>query len=507
MKVDALIRPWALLCALVLVVASLLMSGTAAANHDTRTLNTTKERTNERLGDRHIITARLSSAADAVSGPIRIAIEISGPGDPGPTEGTGADGDTSGTPDRYCTVLVGDRECSVGYKGPAGHAPDSDTVRAWIDHDSSDAMVEADLTEGQDEDATPGTTAEPDVTDVSTVRWFTGLPNRAELTCTGGAAAVGDTQEVQCRLTNSSGNPLPVLAGWFIDGENLNGANDPDNDAGYPGTADYDNGCTTNAQGVCTIEVESESPGEEGTANVCFWVDEDGDSSFHATPLWDGGKCDEPETAPNHNTTDLVMLEWGPEARVVDLTTSRATVTSGQRFTLSGSVESPASDCAGKVQVMVQKAPGNSDDFATVRTPVTGTGGGFSSTLRSRVSASYRAVLEEVQGQCMGATSDSDRVEVKKKLTLESTRRAVRPGGTAKLRAKVLSCTPGVTDKVVLFKKVGRVFKKSGALRTNANCVATFSKRIRKRSVFKATSPQDADQLAGSSPRVTVRLK
>ncbi|MGH2700438.1 MAG: hypothetical protein ACRDJ2_01550 [Actinomycetota bacterium] len=498
MKIDALTKPWALLCALALVVASLAMSGTAAANHDTRTLSTSKDATNERVGDRHSFVARVSAPApDAIGGPIKIAVEISGPGDP-----TG-DGDTPESPDDGCTVAVGVRECTVGYDGLPGHAVGTDTVRAWIDHDQSNLTVEADLTEGQD----PGTTGEPDNTDVSTVRWFAGLPARAELTCDDGAAAVGDTISIQCRLGSSTSQPLNVQGGWLIDAENLDGANDPDNSAGYPGIADYGDGCTTGPTGVCTVSVPSEGSGQEGTADVCFWVDEDGDASFHSTPVWDGAKCDEPENATNHNTTHVSTLEWGPEARAVSLSASRTTVTSGDSFTLSGSVDSPASVCSNGVEVQLEKAPGNSDDFQTVRTPTTRTGGGFSTTLRSRVSATYRAVLTEDPGTCMGATSTDRRVLVKKKLTLAASRQAVERGRRVDLRAKVLSCTSGVSDRVVLRKKVGGVFKKVGALRTNANCVATFSKKINKRSVFKAYSPQDADQLAGSSRRVAVRLK
>ncbi|MGH2702111.1 MAG: hypothetical protein ACRDJ2_10105 [Actinomycetota bacterium] len=501
MKVDALTRPWALLCALVLVVATLSMSGTAAANHDTRTLRTTKDATNERVNDLHIFTARLSSDADLVSGDIEIDVEIAGPGDPA---GVG-EGDTPSSPDDGCTVVVGARECTVRYDGQKDHVPGTDTVRAWIDHDKSNAVAEADVNEGQDAAATPGDTPEPDVTDVSTVRWFTGLPGRAELTCDDGAAAVGGTISVQCRLTSNNSTPLSMPGGWLIDGENMDGANDPDNHDGYPGTADYKDGCTTGPTGVCTISVPPESPGEEGPAEVCFWVDEDGDDSFHSTPLWDGAKCDDPEGA-NNNTTDVVALEWGPEARAVNLTASRATVTSGQSFTLRGSVDSGAPACAEGVDVELQKA-GNSGSFRTVTTLNTGTDDRFSSTLTSKVNASYRAVLEQEPGQCMDATSSPARVEVKKKLTLGSKPKAVERGQKADLRAKVLSCTSGQNDRVVLFKKVGGVFKRSGALRTNANCVATFSKRITKRSVFKATSPKDADQLAGSSRSVTVRLK
>jgi hypothetical protein len=509
MKIDVLIRPWALLCALVLVVASLMMSGTAVANHDNRTLKLSPEQRNNVVNGSHKVTATLSATPDA--GPITIHFEVDGPGDPGPSgPGSGdadsvnaPDGNTPESPDRTCVVDVGATECEVRYRSSV---EGNDEIRGWIDHDET---VEADMEEGWDESLEPGDVPEKDNTDVIKTKWYAGLPRGANLTCAPDSPSrpQNENNTVTCTLKNKSGTGF---AGWLIDAENLAGANDPDKSKAFNGLADYDNICTTAEDGTCTADIPAEPRKEAGTATVCFWVDLDDDASYHMTPKRDGAQCDDPEPAPgedqgSHDTTAFAKVRWTSIIPSVTLTTSKTTTTSMERFRLSGSVESGTPGCeAGGASVEIyQKRLGSEVELA--KTITTDADGNYGAGFRRRFSADYHAKLA-VEG-CTAAESEAQRVNVKKKLTLEPNRKAVRKGRTVKLRAKVMSCTPDATDKVVLTKLVKGVYKKRDVARTNDNCVAVFRQRIKKRSVFKARSPKDEDQLAGFSRRVAVRLR
>jgi Ca2+-binding RTX toxin-like protein len=105
-----------------------------------------------------------------------------------------------------------------------------------------------------------------------------------------------------------------AVPGVKIDGENLNGANDPDNSAAA-GTADYNDACTTDATGTCTITVTA-SESQIGTSDFCFWADADSDTAFDpaGTPE-DGGQCGEAVSPDDTDQTDVVEKSW--EARAV----------------------------------------------------------------------------------------------------------------------------------------------------------------------------------------------
>ena len=386
-------------------------------------------------------------------------------------------------------------------------------IRGWIDHDGDPTTVEADLTEGRDEEAEPGTMDERDGTDVILTRWFEDLPGKANLTCTPGAEReLPDPVTVNCTLKSADAR----FEGWTLDAENLDGANDPDDSAAFDTTtnpgANYDDICTTGADGSCVAQIEPVD-GELGAARVCFWVDEDHDGSFHRTPKRDGAMCDDPEPGAGqlqgtHNTTAFATVEWvGSQAvRSVTLNASQSIVASGRPLTLSGSVDSDEADCAEGVVVEIQRKRGHTGVFKQWATVITGDVGSYTRDLEPKVSATYRAVLDETAG-CFSHESEGARVDVRKVLTLESSRKRVEPGRVVKLRARVLSCTKDVTDKVVLSKLVNGKFRKQATARTNDNCAASFRRRIKRRSIFRVHSPRDADQMFGASRRVTVRLK
>ena len=520
MKSARASRPRALIGVLALILSLVPFAGTAVANHVDRTLNLVPEKKNNRTnvhpnGDRHTIIGRLSSPADALSGPINIDFEIDGPSDPGPTgPGSGtpesvnaSDGNTPETPDRTCTVEVGMRECEVFYRGLT---VGTDEIRGWIDHDGMDSTVEADLGEGPDENAEPGDQPEPDGTDVVLTRWFEGLPPGPRLDCEPERATVfaGLAHTVTCTLENSKGLGF---GGWLIDGENLRGANDPD-DAGVEEpeniTADYDDICTTDASGHCQFDVAAVD-NEIGEAELCFWVDEDNDSSFHQTPPWDGSKCDEGVDAEEkNNTTDVISVAWVNRlsSRSVTLASSKRTVGFGRKVTLSGSVGSGNPACSSGVEVAIERdAAGDASGFERIGTVTTTTDGSYSFVEVAERSAGYRAVVEG-SPECEMDSSDLAQVDVRKRVHLKASRNPVPRGRLVKLRVEVLGCD-GRGDKVVLLKRIDGEMKNRGRKATNDNCRAVFKKKIMKKSAFQVRSPQNADYLAGTSRLLRVRVK
>jgi hypothetical protein len=97
---------------------------------------------------------------------VNVDFEITGIRDPD-------DGDSPSSPDMTCTVAQGAGGCSVY---PPSSGGGTQEIRGWIDFDSTDSTVEADTTEGYDEDAEPGEQPEPDATDVAVWMWTHGDP-------------------------------------------------------------------------------------------------------------------------------------------------------------------------------------------------------------------------------------------------------------------------------------------------------------------------------------------
>jgi hypothetical protein len=323
----------------VMSVGFVVIPGTALANHGSRALEVTPEVSTATIPDNVTLTAHLSQApATGAANDIEIDFEYSGPGD----------SYTPSTPDGTCTISNPATSCSppVLDKNTAGEF----LARAWIDHDKTNGDVggttEADGAEGRysglypydpttsptypfgdctpdDDDpacpeAPPGTpgNSEPDNTDVVSVVFNTGP---AALDCDPESELndEGEAESYICRVRDQFGNPV---GDTNIDGENNDGANDPDNknfvDTSND-TADYDDFCTTDADGNCQ-NATSIDGSETGAALLCFWVDDAGagDDLFdnmEGPHDVDGAECDNEESIgdpENDDTTDIVRKRW-----------------------------------------------------------------------------------------------------------------------------------------------------------------------------------------------------
>ncbi|MDQ3963906.1 MAG: hypothetical protein M3277_08365, partial [Actinomycetota bacterium] len=136
-------------------------------------LNCDPESVGVQRGSQHVITCVATSLSGSAAQGVNVDVEATGVNNP--------DGNTTFTsPDLTCTTGT-DGSCSVvhGTSGsiPGGRGTTNDagitTYRAWIDADGSNATSsgEVDATEGRDEAANRGTTAEPDHTDVVEANW------------------------------------------------------------------------------------------------------------------------------------------------------------------------------------------------------------------------------------------------------------------------------------------------------------------------------------------------
>ncbi|HEX7168515.1 MAG TPA: Ig-like domain-containing protein, partial [Acidimicrobiales bacterium] len=336
------------------------------------------------LSDPYIVPPRQSG--DDEKDPIQVYFAgeyVGGPLDPDL-------GYTPWTPDEQCLVEIDQNfasvttaTCTLRLTSPAAGTT---TAYFWVDENRGEpeTNVEADGSEGRysgpqdcveansdttngvcvDDASKPGAVAEPDITDVVEITFYaapanldcdpqvqTGLVDTA--TVRPAATAVFD-----CLVTSPRGEPVPNV---IIDGENYadgderqwdnTGANDPDQseapredspEAATPQTADYQDddadtatsGCTTNAEGRCTVTVPPVKA-QLGTAMICYWVDgiegatpdapdsDEPDTTFErpnnaANEETDGGHCDHEQVDERNpdglgnaaKRTDLVMVNW-----------------------------------------------------------------------------------------------------------------------------------------------------------------------------------------------------
>jgi hypothetical protein len=474
------------------------LAGVAHAQVLTK-LNAEKEDADKPVGDQHKVTANLEDEAGNPYSPptsANVDFEVDGPNDPN------NDGYSPGTPDETCTINSGATKCSRQY--PV-NVIGEDTVWVWVDLGADNNPTgEVDQGEGRDAKADPGDIPEPDLTDV---------------VLRSGFSPVADTLNCDEKRTAEDGNDVTVdcftdarQAGILIDGENLGGANDPDSPPGTD-TADYNDDCVTDANGACTVTI-AQSEGQIGTANVCFWIDEEDDSSYHPglEAQRDGSLCAAPSGvegvgAPeNNNITDVVTIGWGT-SRKVSLTVPTAAKKWNSKFTIRGSVTSSSQSCEQGVTVAVQRDElGGSVNYVGWRQDTTGSGGGYSLTATASSSANYRAVIAD-DNPCLGDLSGTKKLLVAKKVTRSVSDANVKRGKSVNITGLVKPCKGHRYDKASLWRKKGGRWRKVATDKTNGDCKAFFQRKIRKTSTYQVRSgKQDADHQAGKSAVVKIRV-
>ncbi|MGH2747916.1 MAG: Ig-like domain-containing protein, partial [Actinomycetota bacterium] len=359
--------------ALALPFAGISLAGhsTAENSHD---LQVTLEQDTNPTGSTHTLTATVTddtgtttTGAASVNTEVDFEVE-SGPAvrvncTPHPTDPQGAC--TGGTLNSDSDPSTPDMTCTTDASGTCNVFFTSDTVgtnlvRAWVDDNKiNDGTADLDATEGRDEATTPGGRTEPDDTDVVEKSWFAAAAANVRLDCDDDDTTdtetnpPGQSEVYTCFAFDSQGTTPTAddtgVAGLRIDAENLNGANDPDNNAtgGPTGTADFNDACTTGSDGRCTFTL-APAENETGTANVCFWIDEDVNNRFDINGAeFDGGECDAegptddeyPAVSPPANKTDVVQKTWAvPAPENLDAEPERDSNVKGSSHTVTATV-------------------------------------------------------------------------------------------------------------------------------------------------------------------------
>lgn len=260
-------------------------------------------------------------------------------------EATGAndpdDSDSPTTPDFSCTTANDDPltpledetgTCSFTHGTDGGTGTTSQTgvttYRVWIDADNNNGSVEADQAEGRDEKTNPGTTPEPDNTDVVEKTWVA-EPATLTMTPDSDSAPVGACNPYTITVRNADGGPVP---GAIIDVEqrharSTNSTNNDEPDVGFcvpssgpnpsdvdeskgdlnenpdnEGTAGGETERSTDSNGQVTIGIDvTPTKGSDGTGQVTI-------TAFYETTDNDDPDSGEPQdtstktwTAPNDN--------------------------------------------------------------------------------------------------------------------------------------------------------------------------------------------------------------
>jgi hypothetical protein len=265
----------AVLSAATSLVLAFLPVGTASAGHPAGScLALTVPAGNANVGTSRTLTATLRTGADCTGAVANATADtaidfevVSGPHNP--------DGNTPDAPDFLCTIGSGQSACTINYTGTTAG---TDVFRAWVAH------AGADLNEGENQATTPGSSAEPDATDVNSVTWQVSTAGPVTtLDCddsgppdtereTNPLTGATSSEVYTCTTRNAQGGVVTAV-NTTVKGENETGVNDPpdgsDNGASYD-TPDYT--CQTGSTGSCQITV---APTDEntGTTTICFYLD------------------------------------------------------------------------------------------------------------------------------------------------------------------------------------------------------------------------------------------
>lgn len=324
-------RSLAFITALMTVLALAVPFGTALASHSgtpttaAHDLDAGPETASNPTGQAHTVTATVADCPASTGGGADIC-EVdwefeSGPGvtvltQGGATSNTASDdGNTPTSPDATCVIaenaIAGNpaattTACSISFTSSTAGTV---VVRAFVDDDrnnSTNNNIDLDTTEGRNEATVPGDVSETDDTDVVEKTFFSPASATTKLDCgpesaTNPSTGADSAETYTCTaFTDTDADNFrdageAAVAGQVIDAENLNGPNDPDNDAagGAASTADFNNAGTTDANGQATITIAA-AEAQAGDALICFWIDDDNDAIFNAAgDQNDGGNCDE----------------------------------------------------------------------------------------------------------------------------------------------------------------------------------------------------------------------
>ena len=258
----------------------------AAANHPANScIDVEPETTTAQTGATVTLTATLrllqgnectGAPVSPTAGNVRVAFEI-----------TGANANTTTTPDFFCTINKNSTSCEATY-APAN--PGNDTVTGFIDEDNDGVQ---DTGEPSDQvTVTVSQTAAPPAATAT----LDCAPETAE-------NPVTTAHTITCTATDAQGKPL---ANVVVDAD-ATGANDPD---ASDSATNPDFSCTTGNNGQCTI-THDKNTDTAGTTTYRVWIDAD---DKNGTVEADATEGQDEKVAPGGtaepDATDVVSKTW-----------------------------------------------------------------------------------------------------------------------------------------------------------------------------------------------------
>jgi Bacterial TSP3 repeat/Thrombospondin type 3 repeat len=175
-----------------------------------------------------------------------------------------------------------------------------------------------------------------------------------------------------------------------------------------------------------------------------------------------------------------------------------------QKFTVSGVISSTPA-CSDAITIEIWRdVLGGAADYTKVTETTTASGGGYQVLLNADKGALYQARIS-ASATCADTLSPVLKLDVVKKVTLKASAAKVVKGKSVKLTAKVLPSHG--KEKVTLQQKIGAAWKTVATATSSATGVATFTRKITKKSIFRVKSSGHVDHLAGTSNQVTVGVR
>jgi hypothetical protein len=376
-------------------------------------LDCTPETVSTALGTATTFTCTARDSSNTPVAAAGVDVEATGANDPD-------SGNTRATPDFTCTTNSAG-VCTFSHSG--GTAPGVTTYRAWIDVDGSNATPEADATEGRDEASTPGTVAEPDLTDVVTKSWV-GPPAKVTITPSADTASVGtcnaftllvtdaadqplsnlilDVEQIHQLATNNTANDEPAVSFCLpASGPNVSGVEtsrgdrveNPDN----LGTAGGEVSVGTNASGQVTIGISvqaaNNAPGT-GTVTITAW-DENADN-------------DDPDTNEPRATATKTWIT--PQGRTIACTQAQSTHPTGAQHTVTCTVRDRFGEViAGEGVTFTESGPGDLTSAAEQTTNASGQVAVTATSLQPGAQTITATITDDLQGSEPAELDECDR--------------------------------------------------------------------------------------------------
>lgn len=308
--------------------------------------------------DGAIECSAFSSISEGFVGGVKIKVEAAGANDPDDSDSPQTqDSQPSGTNLNPLSCTTGPNgRCIVKHRGDN---PGQTIYRAWIDDEipepgSNGVDQDVDQIEGQEEKTVPGTTGEPDSTDVVITTWGEG-PTAITASPKTADAWVGDCHEITVTATDKDGNPA---AGVRIDIEQkherfMNSTPSDEPIVGFctpaagPNPSDVDTtrgdlhptGGGPNTSGTAGGET-LQTTDTDGRVTIGLLTQpahsSNGSGTVYVTTWWESSDNDDPNGG---EPMDSSLIVWGvSNSAILELTPDVATVDPGSETTYTATV-------------------------------------------------------------------------------------------------------------------------------------------------------------------------